>query len=1344
MSGDAGETARDATPPSSGLALPAFTSMRNSSPSSDHAGSNTSGSWRKSWASHGSDLRNGRSPTPEEAAPKEAAFSPRNVTSGSIPGPSRSRQSGGFLLDSKSRPTRLSSSLLSRNHKNSQDIKGKRKSEDGDLVVPKRRPTRRHQKQDNSIGGSPLATEVRRDVSGAEQQIQGGSDMGGSDLRSSPVPPRALGDVESVRDPNLLPPKLNPRSVGFDSDPAQIVNLALSLSEGRRRQASGMRVVSANISEARRVSTGYPAILQGARPSRAYFNENRQTSRNVSPVHENFNSPGPGGAGAQTVDETITARDQSYPEDADTEMLDVTPATFARVQKAKDHLELLYNFRRLLSHLPPIHRPGASLSAEASRIYNPLQYSRNRKLRFREKKPIPSEEEGWHDIQQVRTWVDAVIANHRETRHRPDECIRLPDLTQQKLQNTEDEEGVDKPDSATSSRRASHNPAAKPRRPKSDWVTHPGELLADAFWLEQGLNKLKIEDKDGNKIYPPHTNFSFSGWRNRTPLHAYPQQPTPPPEEDQFSEELPEEPQSAVPDLPNFTSAHTHSRKHTSRGRRRDKLRDSVIGLHKGENGSGSRRKRLRKELEMSSSSEESEDGAGSRGRTRTSGRKVKPKTAKDQPALDEHSMDMVDSDAEHGTQSKGSSSANTSKRPSIVDGARLAKFISRNSSKAGSERQDSAHRTESQRQSLDQPRMGRSSLEGERHPRSSVEYDTTAPSSPTAAQFPSIAINLSPPHSRPPSPSKKPLQSLISPFRDRSREKRQNGIEASDFAIPDNPDEGTFHFNGSIAGTDVSPRGSRDASPHTRGTSPMTKRDSHTSVEPVPRHEPHRSSTVSKISTRSSGSHHDHSSRIKGIFKGGRIAELVGHEVSRVSDYIWKRDPPSHVQRSSQSTTSLTSVHSNESEDSLKHANGNASKTPPQKQSGRVVSAEITPEGKLSRTQSRSTPSSGEQEPQYHISNLPSFTSPFQRDREREEERGRLLLTPTSSPPQDGDGDHISQLAAAHRSASKSPRLDRLKPPQLVTTRPSSPSPSNKLDYVNSYGFGNALDLSRVTSASQSMNSALRPKDYPVTGLAGLKTSVSGNDLVRGWNTPDREGDTKVTVTKRDIARARTLLTSSGVKAREISRRANAIELPRKFLLDTIEPSDPIFRGGKPFKVSRKEEHVVAAKNLMSSLTAQSHQFRSALDRFTGKTTPALHQSLQGLDDLVDNTLTPRVRVAADQAGDLSMKLSSNSALAVKELNDIINGAFRRRRRGPVRYLRRFGYLLLEWSVVGLLWAMWAIWLVFAVTFGSITGVYKTVWWLLNFDGLQVLLLAFLLLLSNTLFSEASVALIE
>ena len=1316
-------------PPSTNRSLPSFTPLRHDSHGSEKGESSGSNSWRRSWTSHGSDDHEPRAP---EANGQSSGSAARDEdkdnyeVNGSVSKRTKSRHSGGFLLDSGFQPSRLSKAFLSRSHKGPKDLKGKRKSEDGDLVVPKRRLARQHDQHRSSIGGSPLATELKHDIDASDRLEQGSSEAGSQSQRSGlhTASQKQENEHEAPATPSM--PRPAPPNIGFDTDPAQIVNMALSLSQGRRRQFSGARVVSGHTMDRRFASTGQATNMRNPRPAGStgqYLTEQRQTSRNFSPRSRNslVAEPEP----RAILDETVIGNWpheelQQVDEEPSENMYNVSPATFARVQKAKAHFELLYHYRRLLPHLPPLRQPGtltgSSVPTEEGRVYNPLQYVRDRKLRFWERKPIPSEEQGWHDVEQVKTWVDTVIASHREPRYDPDECVRLPDLSHRKAAGVEETDPMDMDSPTASIRRPGDNLPTKPRRPKSDWVTHPGDLLADAFWLEQGLNKTKIEDREGNKIYSPDTQFQYSGWRNRVPaqMPAVQQEPTPPPDEASKSVPVPTPP--GVPELPSFTSA-IRGQERASRGRRRDKIRESIINMPKSETGSGDRRRKLRKEFEMSSSSEDSEDGSSTRGRKRRSSRR-KPRASphKSSNAIDGHGKDVLDVNEDLFGSPSGETSLPTSKRASIVDGSKISKLLSRNGSKPSSSRQHSSRRSESIRRSFEQQRQPRSSLDEELRPRTSAEYDTTAPSSPTAVGFPSIAINLSPPQSRSPSPSKKPVQARLNPFHTRSSSKKRNGIDATDFASIDRTSRNASSEADKPELT--SEPNSRGTSPMTRGTSPMTKRDSIVSDDSAAQREPHRSSTTSKISIKSSTYQAEHPSKIRGIFKGGRIAELVGNEVSRVGDFIWKRDVPSthtHTPRVSTSTASLNSLNASDTDEDLPHSNGLALKTPPKAHAGRFPSSgDESIDDRLSPTQSRSKISSGEK-PQYHNPNLPTFTSPFQRDRDQQDERDRNLLTPASSPPQQEDADHISRLAANHRSVSRSPRMDRLAPPKLVTTSTSSTNHTGGADRRNSYGFGRPLDLTRSANASQVFNDALKnqPKDAPVTGLASLKASTSGSNLRQDWNT--LQPDTNAAVTRRDIARARALLLSSGVKAREINRRAHAIqEPPRKFVLDTLQPSDPALHSSTPLRIPRKEEHVVAARNLIASLTSQSAAFREILDDFTTKNTPALHKDLQALDDLVDNELTPRVRMAADQAGELSMKLSTTSTLAVKGLNDVIESVMRRRRRGPVRYVRRFGYLMIEWTVVGLLWAIWLVVTVVRICLGTVKGVWRVGRWLL------------------------------
>ncbi|ERF75392.1 hypothetical protein EPUS_00185 [Endocarpon pusillum Z07020] len=1198
------------------------------------------------------------------------------------------RTSGGFLLEPKSAPSRLA--FLSRSKNETSNIKGKEKREGSGLLISKRRNRHSHR---SSIGSSPLATKVSTLEDDADV-CSGSPAWVASDLR------RSVGSGSNVKDSptpqdesQTTGSTLETNPVGYDTDPMQIVNLALSLSEGRRRQASGMRVVSGNSEIRRSISTSQRSNLLVARPQSnigQYLHSDRQFSRNISPRAQGHGQPVSINAQRKSripgsyLQPPITDH-TDY--DLHDDLYDVSDATIARVQKAKNHFELLYEHRRLLSHLPPLRPPTQSprKSDSEGRAYNPLQYVRNRKVRFPERKSIESDAEGWHDVQQVRAWVDAIIEGHNERRHDPDECIRLPEMHH--LHTERPEEGMN-PKEVASPSSMSHkrdaNPPGKHYRLRSDWIVSPGDVLADIYWLEQGSNKTKIEDRDGNKIYPRNAKLKFTDWRNRNPAHGQgSQQSSHPPESAENNKPQPSVPLTP-PELPSFTSTGRKG-KHRRRGRRRDVKRGVDSDSENSDSESRKKSKRLRRTLmrpRSKSSSSDSDDEKSSQSPVKDRNRENE-RIAAESGKLDHYMRKMLDRDTIRRSQSSVERA-----RDSALPESQMASSRERAASK---NRLKTDHLREAVRNSLDRRRQSRPSLDIERPARASLDGDTTAPSSPSIHQFPSIAIDLSPPPSRSPSPPKRALHSRMNPFHDRTESKQRNGIDAADFAdgTPPPPfQKESIQLEKNL----ILPNDS------SRDTSPMTKSARRTSVPSVPSVDPQRTySTASKTSAKIPNSP-DATSRIRGMFKGGRIAELVGNEVSRVGDFIWKREPPSAT-RTSSSASSLKSQPGSDAEEEVL-ANGRVSKRLPQPHSGRSsASAEGT--GKIATSgQARSGPKVGEK-PALFMNNLPSFTSPFQKDREVQEERDRAaLLVPESSPTKDSD--HISNAAPQFRSVSKSLRLERLAPPKLNISRTNSPagSPDRRRD---GYDFSKPL---------------VHP---PVTGLTSLKASRSGGDLAGNWDPSVRDPSIKpasIIITKKDIARARALLLSSGAKARQISLRAHSIpSRPPRILLDIVEPQPQSPEALQSLLVPRKDEPVLAARSLISTLATQSNNFRTSLEHFTSTTSPSLHTSLQALDDLVENTLTPRVRAAADESGELSTKLTTTSTLAIKALNDVIEGAMRRRRKSPVRRLRRLGYAIVEWLVVGLLWGIWGVVSLVRVVVGVLGGIWRALRWLVWLD---------------------------
>lgn len=1208
------------------------------------------------------------------------------------------RNSGGFLLESITNQKRFSQSSWTTAHG---DSRKKRESAGSDLSVSKRRQ-RNNANSNSSFRSSPLASEFRRDPivhdHSTSDTLIPGTDIRRS-LSSTQGVVRMNGSAASSSS-NAEFQKPAVANVGYDQDPAQIVQMALSLSEGRRRLASGRRYVSMEQGERRVISTAStidPRNSVRGKSIAPFLATNRQASRTGSPKGRQSN-PLPD-ANYSELDEGL-GYDMDFADQ-------ISPATAARVEKAKIYFEIAHEHRRLLSHLPPIRKPGSPASSTGpeamQKAYNPLQYVRNRKLRIWEKTSFDSEADGWHDVEKVRAWVDAVISSHLETQHDELECVRLPPLDQRTAKSDDEdrEDALNEPKSATSPRIPDPY-HSKPTRPRSDWVTHPADLIADAYWLEQGMNKTKIQDRDNSLIYPPDTHFKFSGWRNTTPLDMRSdlQQPSPAPEIDTVTSD--EAPPSALPELPTFKSAHRHHKY----ARRRSKFKDS---LQIKESSSSRERSRIRRKLfhdsESDDSASSSSDGdAIERGRRRLRRKRLQSPGEEGQKARGSSSPSKHSPRV--GDSSQGSSAVD-SKRSS-VDHSALAKILKIDTLKKASPLSRSRNREGSSRPTSTRMPL-RSSLEQERPPRASSDYDTTTvQNSPTGPQWPSIAINLSPPPSRAPSPARKPISAILTPFQRKHDHEENERISATDFARA--PSAQPNQLAGEVK-NHLDSSGSRGTSPMTRGMSPSSK--NHTeSPQPddlILQHSGENSyNAASKVTTRSAGTSGSDHSRLRGIFKGGRIAELVGNEVSRVGDFIWKREPPPlYKHRPSASETSLRSYPGSDS-DREAGVNGTVLTTPPPMHPPtRSSTISSTKSEHLSPTITRlSPPSNGR--PRYYNPNLPSFTSPFQRDREQQERKQGLLSTDDGRIRSDST-DHISRLAAQHRSSSHSPRLGRLALPKLDT---GSARSSNDLDRKQSYGFGAALDLTRSRDASELLNTAISS----ATGLKGLHGSRSAGDLAHtaGSEATEEEADTEG-ISWRDIGRAEALLLSSTVKAREIGRRAaeEKVDLP-KFFVDTLTPEDRALHTAQSMRVKKRELYIMAARNIMKNLDDYSSTFNDKLNDFSSSVAPGQHMQLQALEDLIENTMTPQVRTTADRVGQLSMKLTTTSTLAVKGLNDTIEVAFRRRRRGPIRLLRKVWFAGIEWTVVGLLWLIWAVVSIIQLILGSIRVTLKTVKWLL------------------------------
>ena len=366
----------------------------------------------------------------------------------------RLRNSGGFLLQNavpgfRKSPTRDTS-----------DGKGKRKAENGELKVPKR----------TARGASPLGSRQNQDKR----------------LSTNSNGRESWQSASTKQDSDSLDQGIWRDSVGRDTDPTQIVNLALNLGETRRRHASGGMLLGARDINSKRIVSSPRSNGGGLRKQ---LQEQRRISR-VSPQ-------------MRTHSMSTRQTDRMLPDEADEDIFNASDATLARAEKAKIALELGYEYRRLLQYLPAIpktkkHKRHTHHVEGLGRDFNPLQYIRNRKVRLREKKPLNPEVDGWRDIERVRGWIEDVRRDREAGVSRVDDRFPLPPFDD--LQPLV----VDGNDLSPT------NPlydsfGNNSRRPARDWTISPWDLLADVRWLDQDHNIERIEDPSGRKIVQNHS-----------------------------------------------------------------------------------------------------------------------------------------------------------------------------------------------------------------------------------------------------------------------------------------------------------------------------------------------------------------------------------------------------------------------------------------------------------------------------------------------------------------------------------------------------------------------------------------------------------------------------------------------------------------------------------------------------------------------------------------------------------------------------------------------------------------------------------------------------------------------
>ncbi|KAB5578642.1 hypothetical protein GE09DRAFT_1090524 [Coniochaeta sp. 2T2.1] len=1099
---------------------------------------------------------------------------------------------------------------------------------------------------------------------------------------------------DSLTDATTLDGSERSSAAPLDMDSAQIVNMALNLSESRRLAAR------------RNISSPLPPKLAPLPDSsaggslRQHLQQQRRSSRNISPK--------PGAILRSASGQVVASPLKPSFDQEGSYRYHFSPSTLSRAQKAKDYLELQAQYRKVLDLVPPLTPEGGrrksshispygspmvsqtvsrtttrSLDADKlGRPYNPLQYIRNRKVRARERKTIDGEAQGFSDVPRVTQWVDEA-AKSVASGHVAESGSTLPPF------NTPEEVAND---NTTAQLTAT---VSKSKRPRVDWVVDPADMLADVYWLEQGTNKNMVEDRDGRRVFVQDSSLYRPisrqvGDRNNLPAPSSALQDSSGLRVETDPTGLGQKPAKAEHDHM-FGSA---------RERAQQKLQ-AIKGLHHRHNSSLNSRYYDFLHSRNGSLSESSDNDSDRKGRNRgdtvgSSGKEILEKQMLEMIAREQREKELearLGADAQRRRSLTVDSLA--PEGDSVVHSTIPSRAPSHTREQSLTESNGTAKPkphpvspTKSTRASLEVPFSGR---------RLSIDCDTSHPASSEVRAtkgpglIPAIGKDLSPRQSRANSPSRNPLSKVKSIFRDRSRERIAYPDErrgsADVVVIPAEP----------VADTPTDRI--RKRSTERRGsTSPIRKVIS-------------MGSDTSNRSPRSHGSlrhRGDDGYGLRGLLKAPRIDSVLRSGVSRVSDLIWRKD--------SEATDADSSTLSDESD---------------------------TENPGRGRTRESATVQPAQQPGvKTYLDVMPSFTPSHSRPPDGREQ-GLLYPAHPSSRPLSRRSSRFELL--------KPPKID------VRDASPTSPPPLQKVRSQQN-GSDTSGNDSRKSSRADAVRSANTNLNAAISTLQPRRLSTSTSQPTRHWSISDGRPSTAApttTISKFEVARLRTLVLRSGIMAKEIARRAeerrvpgaNARLLPRpppgpppssrrpsSTTTDSESPTSPSPTAAPSPSwssitalhpspqaranlltqpISQTDLFPTAARTLVSAIESAGTRWQSSSDAFVRSTAPSLHRQVESARQVVAGRLSDMTRSAADEADEVSLDLTQGQRLKVKRVVDVIDKMLRRRRR-RFRWVRRGLWLGVEWVLVGFMWYVWFVVVIARMVLGVGRGVVQGVRWLL------------------------------
>lgn len=1100
------------------------------------------------------------------------------------------------------------------------------------------------------------------------------------------TPPSGTGTERTTQDLQASPGVPSPRSSSssMDMDSTQIVSMALNLSESRRLAQR----VSSQLMPPRLAPLPTDNTVAGALRHQL---QQQRASRGLSPKLEQ----GPPGKRALSAGK-LPGPLPSFSDPAALEgpyRYHFSNSTLARAQKAKDHMELLSQYRRVLELLPPLKSNSLSKSSTLSdqspftmpmslnsidatgqigRPYDPLQYIRNRKVRARERKTIDGETQGFGDVNRVTDWVDEVAKWVATRQFRTPGSPALPPFS------GADVVSMDSPP-VNGSRPVGS--VVKPKRPRNDWIVDPADMLADIYWLEQDDHKRLVEDRNWKRVFPQDSELY-------RPLSRSTEEPSP-----GILSASPA--QSVGIEAANKTAAEAKGPKSdnetfpaSTREKARQKLQElrsfhrstaSSLGHHQN-HGSLINGKRP-----STSSSSDSE-----------SQKHIKRATPSDtdKDILEKQIMEMMARENQGATSSsmklpEGPELKHLKTRPSYMtsgapfsatDYASMSRQHSRRESRVGvSDLDDKNHSDRSRVASPQRP--SRESLEVPpfRGRRMSFGSESSVPNSPEYRMsrrdnyfMPGIGADLSPSSSRPSSPSRNPFSKVKQIFRDRSRDRTAERLQEVILSDKEGSAEPTANGADATLSTHevLSPEKLVTTEVRSESVDPDVKfATRHTSGS----HRSHRKTNSLRLGDPGAG--------LRNLFRGPRIDSVIKSGVSKVSELLWKKD--SEAEYSDPSSSS-----SDESDN----------ETRPKRKDAKSVS--LSPTASI-----RGQPGQAKREKHY-LDVMPPFISTS----ESKEHQAAPLFSPTS-----------------HRST----RFELLRPPRIDI--------STTGDSLLGADDGSRVDASNAESRLGKINEGVENENrrssmaLSIGPFGARRTSVGDIRETRNFSISEIGlAPKKAPISRREAARLRALILSSGVMAMEISRRAhqstaigatgtkvhtdvtaalgNRVSIPEIIQLAPEEQREELLAQS----VSQADLFPVTAHILGSAMQSSRQKWQFEAESLKHRTRVELIDGrIEQLRARLQLDLTAMTRTAAEEADEVSGDLLDAQRRKIQAVVDVIDKLLRRRRR-RLRWVRRAGWLALEWLLVGFMWYVWFMVMIARIFLGVGKGFVNGVKWLL------------------------------